>query len=112
MSSTSIYHRLESPTQKSKDAQRQEKSREIWGKPARFSGIPKVKAYTGILPANQRGVESLFLVLKTAANNNLVIFRRRLGVNFYYFWITLNLLVNQKFLPVSLGDCHRKSLKC
>lgn len=57
MPEPSIYHRLESPTQTSQDARRQEKSREIWGRPARYSGIPKVKAYTGILPANRRGIE-------------------------------------------------------
>lgn len=51
------YHRLESPTQTPEDAKKQEESLEIWGKPARFSDIPKVKAYRGSLPPNTRGIE-------------------------------------------------------
>jgi hypothetical protein len=51
------YYRLESPTQTSDDARNQEKSLEIWGKPARGSDIPKVKAYVGILPPDKRGIE-------------------------------------------------------
>ena len=52
-----VYHRLESPTQTAHDASLQQKSGEIWGKPSRFSHIPKVKAYVGVLPAGRSGVE-------------------------------------------------------
>ena len=52
-----FYHRVESPTQTSADAQLQKASGEIWGKAPRFSLIPKVKAYIGPLPAGQRGIE-------------------------------------------------------
>jgi hypothetical protein len=34
----------------------QERSREIWGRPARWSSQPSVKAYPGTLP-DQRGIE-------------------------------------------------------
>jgi hypothetical protein len=51
------YHRLESPTQRSEDARLQEKSLEIWGRPARGSGQPKVRAYVGSLPPHKRGIE-------------------------------------------------------
>jgi hypothetical protein len=52
-----LYHRIESPTQTSEDAIQQESSQEIWGKPARGSEMPKVKAYCGPLPTQQRGIE-------------------------------------------------------
>jgi hypothetical protein len=39
------------------DAKSQEKSLEIWGRPARGSDQPKVKAYVGSLPPGKRGVE-------------------------------------------------------
>jgi hypothetical protein len=51
------YHRLESPTQTSTDAQRQQATGEIWGKAASFSNLPAVKAYQGPLPAGARGIE-------------------------------------------------------
>jgi hypothetical protein len=51
------YYRLESPTQRPEDARLQEKSLEIWGRPARGSDQPKVKAYVGSLPSDKRGVE-------------------------------------------------------
>lgn len=51
------YHRLESPTQTSATAILQEKSQELWGRPARGSNIPSVKAYRGPLPAAQRGID-------------------------------------------------------
>jgi hypothetical protein len=51
------YHRIESPTQTVEDAKLQETSNEIWGKPARGSDIPKVKAYVGALPPDKRGCE-------------------------------------------------------
>jgi hypothetical protein len=51
------YHRKQSPTQTSDDARRQERSLEIWGKAARGSDIPKVKAYPGFLPDGEKGIE-------------------------------------------------------
>ena len=51
------YHRLESPTQTRADAQRQQISGELWGRPAWGSGIASVKAYRGPLPAGARGIE-------------------------------------------------------
>ena len=51
------FHRLESPTQTPADARRQEQSGELWGRPARGSRIPKVKAYIGPLPSGRRGIE-------------------------------------------------------
>jgi len=52
-----VYHRLESPTQTSADAQKQQASQEIWGRPPRFSEIPAVQAYTGPLPGGAKGIE-------------------------------------------------------
>ena len=51
------YHRKESPTQTSADAKAQQKSGEIWGRPANSSIFPTVKAYRNALPASDRGVE-------------------------------------------------------
>ena len=51
------YHRIESPTQTAEDATLQETSLEIWGRPARGSDQPKVKAYVGSLPLGRRGIE-------------------------------------------------------
>ena len=51
------FHRLESPTQTKADAIRQVQSREIWGRPARGSDIPSVKAYRNQLPPTDRGIE-------------------------------------------------------
>ncbi len=52
-----LFHRVENPTTQTKEiASMQEQSREIWGRPARGSGQPSVKAYPGTLP-NRRGVE-------------------------------------------------------
>jgi len=50
------YHRIESPTQTSDDARRQQETGEIHGRPARGSDIPKVKAYIGKL-GERRGIE-------------------------------------------------------
>jgi hypothetical protein len=50
------FHRIESPTQTTADADEQKKSGEIMGKPARGSGIPSVKAYRGKL-SSRRGIE-------------------------------------------------------
>jgi hypothetical protein len=51
------FHRVENPTTQTKEvAEEQEKSQEIWGRPARGSALPSVKAYPGSLPAG-RGVE-------------------------------------------------------
>jgi hypothetical protein len=51
------FHRLESPTQTSADAIEQVRSGEIWGRPARGSSIPCVKAYRNPLPSGQRGIQ-------------------------------------------------------
>ncbi len=51
------FHRRESPTQTSNDAQNQEMSGEVWGRPARGSALPSVKAYRGPLPSGERGIE-------------------------------------------------------
>lgn len=51
------FHRVENTTTQTKSiARMQEQSREIWGRSARGSGQPSVKAYPGSLP-NRRGVE-------------------------------------------------------
>jgi hypothetical protein len=51
------FHRVENPTTQTKAiAKVQEYSREIWGRPARGSALPSVKAYPGTL-CNRRGVE-------------------------------------------------------
>lgn len=51
------FHRVENTTTQTKViAETQELSREIWGRPARRSGQPSVKAYPGSLPS-RRGVE-------------------------------------------------------
>jgi hypothetical protein len=39
------------------DPKPKEKSLEIWGRPARGSDQPKVKAYLGSLPIGKRGIE-------------------------------------------------------
>ena len=51
------YHRIESLTQTPEDARLQEESGEVWGRAARGSDIPKVKAYAGPLPSGKRGIE-------------------------------------------------------
>lgn len=51
------YHRLFSPSQSLETAVYQAYSEEIWGKPARGSNIPSVKAYGGSLPSNKAGIE-------------------------------------------------------
>ena len=50
------FHRRESPTQTPKDALVQVASGEIWGKAARGSDLPAVKAYNGGLPPGERGI--------------------------------------------------------
>ena len=57
MAEPAYYHRVETHTQTPEDARLQEHSGELWGSPARFSDIPKVKAYVGRLPDGCRGVE-------------------------------------------------------
>jgi hypothetical protein len=52
-----LYHRLSSPSQTSSDAAKQIASQEMWGRPSRYSEIPKVKAYRGALPPNALGIE-------------------------------------------------------
>lgn len=52
-----VFHRLESPTQTRADALVQVASGEVWGRPARGSNIPSVKAYRNALPQGQRGIE-------------------------------------------------------
>lgn len=51
------YHRKWGPTQTDADAVRQVASGELWGRPARGSNIPKVKAWAGLLPGGRAGVE-------------------------------------------------------
>ena len=51
------YHRRESPTQTAHDARLQIERGEIWGASARWSDIPKVKAYAGRLPDGASGIE-------------------------------------------------------
>lgn len=50
------FHRVETPNQTATVALLQEQSGEIWGRPARGSGQPSVKAYPGSL-SPRRGVE-------------------------------------------------------
>jgi hypothetical protein len=52
-----LYHRLESPTQPSGIVVLQQQSGRIRGYPARGSLIPKVKAYSGPLAQDRRGIE-------------------------------------------------------
>jgi hypothetical protein len=52
-----LYHRLASPSQTSLDAAKQIESQEMWGRPSRYSEIPKVKAYRGALPPNAQRIE-------------------------------------------------------
>jgi hypothetical protein len=51
------FHRLESPTQTPETAGLQQQNGELWGKTARYSSVPSVKAYNGPLPDGARGVE-------------------------------------------------------
>jgi hypothetical protein len=51
-----VFFRLESPTQTRKDAIKQVASGQIWGRAARWSNIPSVKAYRGNRD-HRRGVE-------------------------------------------------------
>ncbi|WP_052026796.1 hypothetical protein [Rhodovulum sp. PH10] len=52
------FHRLQNPwTQTDQDAVRQVETGEIWGRPARGSDIPSVKAYRGPMPDGRRGIE-------------------------------------------------------
>jgi hypothetical protein len=51
------FHRVENKTTQTKViAKKQQLSREIWGRPARGSGQPSVKAYPGAL-SKGRGIE-------------------------------------------------------
>jgi hypothetical protein len=51
------YHRLESPTQTSMDAQIQTASGELWGRASSTSNLPAAKAYRNALPDRTRGIE-------------------------------------------------------
>lgn len=62
------FHRLESPTQTTADADKQLHSGEIWGTGARPSGLPAVKAYRHTLPAGDRGIEFEAAVAPTAGS--------------------------------------------
>jgi hypothetical protein len=56
----SIYHRLKSTTQTREDAIKQQESMTIEGFPERNiaqSNIPKAKAYDGLLPEGEEGIE-------------------------------------------------------
>lgn len=57
------YHRVRSATQSREDAILQERSGQLWGQPARWSDIPKVKAYVGPLPDDRDGIEFVTDVL-------------------------------------------------
>jgi hypothetical protein len=65
-----IYHRTQSDSQTIEDAKKQIASQEIWGGPARncyFSDIPKVKAYTKVLPLTEdRSTKKLGIEFTTA----------------------------------------------
>lgn len=50
------FHRVESPTQDRATAAQQVASMEVWGRAARSSGLPSVKAYRNALPP-RRGIE-------------------------------------------------------
>jgi hypothetical protein len=52
-----LFHRLLSPTQTAEVARKQQQSGELWGRAARWSDIPKVKAYVGPLPEGAEGIE-------------------------------------------------------
>ena len=51
------YHRLEAPRQTGKDAKLVEQSGELWGAARRGGETPQVKAYAGLLPTGERGIE-------------------------------------------------------
>lgn len=51
------YYRLDSSTQTKVDAQKQQASGEMWGRPDRTSPFPTVKAYRGRLPPSALGIE-------------------------------------------------------
>ncbi|MAU96830.1 MAG: hypothetical protein CMP81_13235 [Fulvimarina sp.] len=73
------FHRLSSPTQSAIDAQQQVGSAEIWGKPARGSNIPSVKAYRGPLPSGEKGVEFYTDIAPLAGQNTPTWARWNLG---------------------------------
>lgn len=52
-----LFSRRAGPSQTDQDALEQVASREVWGRPARFSDIPCVKAYRGALQPKTRGIE-------------------------------------------------------
>ena len=65
-----VYHRLESPTQTSAHASKQQASGELWGRASRIGGaIACVKAYRGPLPPHARGIEFVTDVRPTAGCN-------------------------------------------
>jgi hypothetical protein len=54
---SNVYHRVETSTQTADIARLQRKTNEIWGKTARYSNNPSVKAYIGPLPDGANGIE-------------------------------------------------------
>jgi hypothetical protein len=56
VASLALFHRVETKTQTKETARLQEASREIWGRTAKWSFGPSVKAYPGNLP-DRRGIE-------------------------------------------------------
>jgi hypothetical protein len=62
MAGDETFHRLESPTQTREDALRQVQSSEVWGRPARGSAIPSVRAYRKNIPVARRGIEFTTLI--------------------------------------------------
>ncbi len=70
MTEEAIYHRTQSDSQTVEDAKKQIASQEMWGGPARnfcCSDIPKVKAYTEVLPPQKdRSTKKLGIEFTTA----------------------------------------------
>jgi hypothetical protein len=67
-----LYHRLASPSQTKLDAEKQIESQEMWGRPSRYSEIPKVKAYRDALPPNAQGIEFITTVEPDAGSPPLM----------------------------------------
>lgn len=51
------FHRVASPSQTVEYADKQVRTGEVWGKAARGSDFPSIKAYRGALPPGVRGIE-------------------------------------------------------
>jgi hypothetical protein len=75
---TSLFHRVETPTQDRAVAAQQVTSMEVWGAPARGSSIPSVKAYRNALTA-PRGIEFCTTISPTPSRGTPYEARRYLG---------------------------------